>query len=203
MNVKHTRYGDYHTALKSDSSETVEVSPETEFEYGRIHAFVHDLLDGYDPRFDQADAVYSEPPWKAGFDKFMSLAGKEGDFNRYLESVRDVCRRFGKPCYLVCGKAMFRGLDADEYRPVYFSQHGQRVFLAVYNEPSRLEIPSTAEAVDMIATRYGCVLDFSCGCAGRFLDSRVPSNFILSDVNPDCIGYIKNKVMEDAQRWLT
>lgn len=193
MKVNRTRTGQYFSAIKG-TSENLEIEPIVEYKGRRVHAFAHNVLNGWDDRFGGADVIYTEPAWRDGFKKFMALAGQTGTHTEYLKNTREIIQRLGKPAYVFCGKHMFKVLDADEYRPIILREYGYHEYVAVFNEDRHIEATTTSELISKLCENYGTLLDFNCGC-GNVLNSckNEDTRFILSDVNPDCIGYIKKR----------
>lgn len=191
----------YHTALSKKGGNSYSFKCDR-CENGGNVAFQHDLTIGVHEDFLKADCIYSEPAWRAGYEKFVEKSGVQGasDYNTYLDNVYAVIRAVGKPAYIFMGKAMIKRLKPDFTFPIKHTEHGFDAVIGVYNvDKDSLECQSktTHELIDAIAKKYQKILNFSCGF-GNIIPYVLKNgkNFIVSDICADCIGYIAEKYME-------
>jgi len=181
----------YFTALKKGSIE-VDVKAVTEYENEKVKAFVHDIHDGYDSRFDEADVIYCEPAWRPGYVKFMEMAGKDPQkygYNKYLKAIHDFAKQFGKPFYCIGSVAMMKILQPDDSQPIVITPHGSNDAIGVFNG-TLFDCPNTDSFITELCKKYTVIGDIFCGAGYTFSHALPHNRFILSDVNPECIGFI-------------
>ncbi len=190
----------YHSAVNGRGCD-VDCEPIDEYAADGNLAFAHDVMVGWDRRFGGAGVIYCEPAWRHGFVKFMAKAGVEVPsklYRQYLGNVRAIVRRAGCPAYVLMGKSMIRQMSPDAVVDVYMPVHGGWAFYGLYGGASRnVHKKTTLQAERFICEKaQGPVLDFCCGY-GHIAEQCMEhgKNWILSDVNPKCIGYIARRFM--------
>ncbi len=154
-------------------------------------AFVHNILNGTDERFLYADAIYSEISWQKGFEKFMKRANVEDfrTYKEYIDSIIAVVKWLGVPTILICGKTGITGYDWKH--ETYFSAVKCKAVAYGFN-CKKVKFDTTDLYMDYLAETKETLLDFCCGYGNilRFCDLH-DTKFICSDINEDCINYIK------------
>lgn len=153
-------------------------------------AFVHDVADGPLPvDYRRCDVFYTDPPWQSGYDEFASRAGVLAPpYPVFMEALVASIPP-GVPAVFVTGKHAAR----------YFPDHYLR-FPARLNEHAAvayaygLDFTGLTVAEDIgrhLAAQYQCVGDPCCGYgnAARWF-VQAGKRFVISDINPRCIGYI-------------
>lgn len=194
MNTKQPIKHQYHSALTEEMSD---LRPLQHYANNGSLVFKHDVCDGWAFAFGKADAIYAEPAWRPGFEKFMARAdqAEQASFDQYMDGILEIVERFNKPTFVVAGahhRPFYRRFD-----PTYFPivLHGaSKCFLAVFNDVKtfRNKPPTTnEEALQKIAKSFNVIADFSCGygqTAAVALENG--KRFICSDVNAKCVGYV-------------
>ena len=158
--------------------------------------FTHDILNGTNENFKHAACIYSEPSWRAGFNKFMSRAGKEkGGYKKYLLTIKEIINQLKVPTFMIIGKHMRGTLDPDN--TIDCMIHGYPALLAIwYAEIPDEELKTNYDASDYVCKKYNRILNFSCGYGGTVNDAKkYNKQFICSDVNGKCIYYIAKEFM--------
>ena len=187
----------YHTAIEK-GSKVAEGEGTIEFMNDRVHAYVHNIHDGYDDRWSSADVIYTEPAWRTGYAKFMRSAGQSPEgYDEYLDDIRRACLKFGKPAYVVAGKSMLRTLKPHFSYPVKLSEHGCDAYICVYNFEDLTEDETNTALIRRLCGTYKTICDINCGCGNLLAFANPDNSFIFSDVNAECIGYIRN--MEESR----
>lgn len=180
----------YHSALKDD----LKIDRELEYyEAAGSIALHHNIEDGPHHKFSQADVIYAEPAWRDGYEKFMRRAGANGSFKSYLSWISNVILALEIPAYVVMGSHMKKQLAPDITMPIKL--HGYKCLLGIW-KADEIEAITNYDAVNQIAERYSCILDFCCGYGNTAIAAkRHNKRFICSDVNGKCIYYIAKELM--------
>lgn len=189
---------EYHSALRDE----LDAEPCQRYENKHGVAFVHDLTEDYFPdEFFRADVVYSEISWTQGFDVFQERAGNaenKGMVYKYLLNVKRCIEELDVPGYIIGGKRLMRLLKPEDIHKVYWEFHGIQVYALLFNgaDLPRYETKTQMDVLGFVAKNYGCVLDYSCGYGNTALKCiDEGAEFVMSDVNPKCIGKLKNVCM--------
>lgn len=197
--ARHDRIGrsvipraDYHGAHKT----TVDVDPVQRWQGERCVAFVHDLLSSQVLLVEYAtcSVMVTDLPWKRGFDTFNQRANiADGrTYEQFMARVAEFAETTDVPLWLVTGR------HALNYLPKPDAALSMRLneddALAIgYRPGSEVErsYGVTQEFLHELAQRYTVAGDFCAGYGrtGRFF-LRAGGSAVLSDVNPQCIGYI-------------
>lgn len=165
-------------------------------EYGV--ALAHDVAAGPLPSFYQAcDVFYTDPPWRSGNVRFFDRAGvkprpHESLMRELVAAVPD-----DAPAVFVIGKHADSHFGESFARyPVRLNEHDA----VAYSRGVDLSGCATAEEVGrLLAGRYARVGDPCCGygnTAKWFVQAG--KQYVVSDINPRCIGYIA----EHESEWL-
>ena len=166
-------------------------------------ALVHDVIDGPLPTdYQRCDVFYTDPPWQSGYDEFAARAGTL--VPPYAEFMRALVAAIpnGVPAVFVTGR------HADRYFPNHYLRFPVRL-----NEHAAvayaygLDLTGCATAEDIgrkLAANYNRVGDPCCGYgnAARWF-VQAGKRFVVSDINPRCIGYIAKHeaAWADARLW--
>lgn len=187
----------YHSALHEPGS----YPPARQYEdvrRGRI-ALWHDVVLGLPLPMHAVDAIYTELPWKDGYEEFARRAdqavGRWSEpgrltYEQWCYRLSVTLIRWGKPYVVVAGRAALRHMAAEWVTPC--DLNGSTAVAFGSGLPGIRE--KTAEMVlERMAARFSSLGDPCCGY-GR--TARVASSYgrpwVVSDVNPRCIGYIKH-----------
>lgn len=201
-----TDYIPYHSA--------VNVGPVEEDAYpldrwvskdGKREAFAHDFADGLQipSEFDRCEVLYVEPPFPHGWKVFHERAGIEPkmSYNEFFHGVTKALAESGKPAVMLCSTDPRVQLKA--VPPAYSHRSALLVdsrtcVMLWYNLVPPKEFKTNTELIQWLATQYECVGDFASGYGytGR-LFSQAGKGWVLSDLDPSCIGYIA----QHAEEW--
>jgi hypothetical protein len=187
----------YHSALK----EEVQVEGELNYyEHNGSVVLCHNISQGIHHAFQAADAIYSEPPWKDGYAKFLTRAGCTVEdawesFKDYLSAINSIIKELNVPTYLIIGKHMVSRLKPERTHEIKL--HGYDCLLGVWNTGTDLSGMKTNEDVlKYVATNHSCVFDFSCGYGNTAVAMfEQGKRFICSDINKKCVYYVAKYVM--------
>lgn len=190
-------YGRYNTGVRSAKGgdrerHAVEIAdgPVT---INGITALKHDICEGAVPLFHEADCIYSEIAWKAGYEAFTDGTEAEGSSHGdYLAGMLSCIYELKVPTLIVCGKREARVLRPHAQKPVRFTYHHCPAVLAAWYTDIPEEIATDTDARDWIIASHECVLDPCCGfgntarvavCMGR--------RGIMADVDTECVSYMQ------------
>lgn len=155
-------------------------------------AFRHDVTTGLPVELRGADVLWLDPPWPRGWKEFYARLGATPP-----TSYRDMMVRLGAevratttPTYAMVSKTAIASLrpDGQSMCRVF----GADVTLAWWRD--RPWWPDGMEHLDILARlaqRWHVIGDPFCGYGSSGLVfARAKKRFILSDLDPSCIGYI-------------
>jgi hypothetical protein len=177
---------DYHSAHYPEQP-----APERHGYYSpRGVALVHDVTSGPLPgEYTRCDVFYTDPPWRSGYDEFAARVGiLVPSYHDFMDALVFSIPA-GIPAVVVTGKhaALHFGSDYRPF-PIRLNEHDAIAYAR------GLEVPpgQAAEQVGrQLAATYECVGDPCCGygnTARWFVEAG--KRFVVSDLNPRCIGYI-------------
>jgi hypothetical protein len=155
--------------------------------------FRHDMLApltvGEQALIGQAEVIYSDLPWPAGWPMFHARAGVEpsGSYDDYVGAVEALLGWAGKPWFIVCGKRAAERLAPAAMRPI--NHRGDKVWLAASGEAGATD---SGELVAELARQYRSIYDFSCGYGNAL---RLFSYFVGSDIDRKCLDYIARELL--------
>jgi hypothetical protein len=184
----------YHSALREDAVQAPRVY---RWERKGCQAFVHDISIGLPMEMHACDVLYVDLPWLDGYDEFNRRAGKGLviPYEKWLYRLSGTLSLSGKPWVASGGAAALRGLGAEWV--TRFQLNGSTAVLMGAGLSPVVERDQFA-VLAHLAKRFACVGDF---CAGYGRTARAflhyGKKFVVSDMNPRCIGYIA----ENAPRW--
>jgi hypothetical protein len=183
----------YHTALRS--GQVVTAVPCHYYEDGPDVAFVNDVLEerSLPAEYERADVIFSDCPWPAGFARFEHRAGINGNhpprsWLDLLEAYIAQVQALDKPFVFSMNRSKHPELPQPDTK-VPGRLNGARCMLWCYG----IEVAG-GDVVDVLhdlAERYETIGDPMCGYgrSGRIFNEH-HRNFVMSDYNPFCIGYI-------------
>lgn len=184
----------YHSALQNFNQWKGE--PCSSFLSANIKAFQHDLFNGLHPNMNSCDFFYSDLPWRQGFDVFNKRADYQTDkkWEDLIALTYENIIKSGKPTYLTGGKQMMKLLPKAKVKDIIFKVHNNKDLLFVLNTDEMTKAEDTDTLINELYIKHEVGGDFACGY-GLLADFAVRNNkkAILSDYNPYCIGYIKEK----------
>jgi len=190
----------YHSALESANDLPDEPIDEYRGDDGSL-MFQHDILDGLDKRFYEADAVYTEPAWRKGFTRFMQRAevDRPEDYGDYIRIQEAIIRELDVPAFMIGGRNTFPYVNPDDGHEIYFDFHDCDAWVYLWNgaEIDPYEVESVVDVLYHVVENHDNVLDFNCG-QGRTARAMhdAGKNFICSDVNGRCIAQIAEDLYE-------
>lgn len=194
-----SKWETYHSAMGQEA----DIEPLERCEFNGGEAFRWDITNGFPPEFEKCGAVYSEPPWKKGFDSFNRRAGVNDPSRSYqslIDSISEACLLSSKPCFILTSKA-----DAKRYKGVSgsvnvkFEVHGnyESVCVCFNVEPPNFgqESITTAQLLKWITKKYSVVGDFCCGY-GTTGEKVVGygGKVVLCDYNAKCVAVVAQRM---------
>lgn len=165
-------------------------------------AFVHDLMssDALPAAYAAADVIYTEPPWKQGFDVFNERAGVADGrtYEQFMRHIDALLSGSKIPVMVVTGKIGAKFMpNAERQRGIWLSGPSLDARLVSYG-PSVVKVaPTSADLLRTIALEFHCGGDF-CAGYGRTVKAFVSrgQRFVASDYSAEAIGYIAANVRE-------
>lgn len=178
----------YHSALKDE----LDLKELDFYKKENKIVFKHDINDGVHKLFYNADCIYIEPAWRAGYEKFLKRAGTTScSFNGYLDNIKNTIRKLEKPAFVVAGKHMLKRLDADSVKEIKL--HGYSSYLCIYNYDVNYEFNTNYDVIKWVSNEFDCVLDFCCGYGNTLMGF---DKFIASDINGKCVYYVAKNIIK-------
>lgn len=178
----------YHSALDRHNAVLV-AKPAQRAVFNDGVALVHDAFVPLPPDFDACTALYAEPPWRAGFDKFNGRADSvpAGTWQDLISGIAAQITADTRPWVVTAGREALRLYpEPDASYETYL--YGGFALLLCY----RITLSNTAtadDARDEIARRFLCIGDFCAGYGTTIHSARkAGARFVVSDHNPTCIG---------------
>ncbi len=150
------------------------------------------------PEYKACDVLYTDLPWRPGFEEFNRRAGVEGrEYQEFLAAVSRIVNDFPGPVVLVTGKHARRDLPAPDHVMKSRLNGAPCIALSYRLDPAKFCINPEFCFCDVemfltwLAERFECVGDFCCGYGrvGRIFQ-EYGRRWVMSDFNPTCIGYI-------------
>lgn len=165
-------------------------------------AFVHDMANGWPEAMNKADVIYADIPWMHGYLKFYERAGRQAKTNYigFLKNVGMMLRRIDIPAVIITGKHAIHYLAPFEYMPIRLNGDPSNACLWRIT-PDQFDNPKTEyDILNQLVKFYRCIGDPFCGYgrSGRVF-AQAGRRFIMSDLNPWCIGYIA----KEGDKWIT
>lgn len=185
------KYDGYHTAL---APEPFRLEPLDRVAFEDGVAIQHDLFDGFLPsEFLNCRALYSELPWRKGFDVFEQRAGFGGrSYNDFLDVVRSSVEFLSVPTVIITGIHAAKRLEPDCMAKT--TLNGEEMLAFGWN----IAVPKTGdckELLKMLAYELDCIGDFCCGYGRTARIARDNgARFVVSDYNGSCIRHISESM---------
>lgn len=185
---------DYHSAMRA-----TEYTSEKRQSYTGLHgcAFAWDIAKGIPEQMagEQVDVIYTEPPWRQGYELFMKRAEAPElmPWRGLICLLGKEVRRIGKPTAIVTTKTAVAALSPDRVMRCNLNGFPDAV-LCEWGDINLEADLTNEEVITRLAQRFRCVGDPCCGYgyAGQIF-VRHGKRFVLSDVNPYCVGFIASK----------
>jgi hypothetical protein len=195
----------YNTALAGKNIET-----DTSVECDRIElngciAFQHDIATtkGLPAEYEKADIFYLEIPWQHGYPKFQKRAGKNIESSEYLDflrSLNDIIQALDRPVILYAGVYASKRIPEPTSKKNIRLLHGAMVTAFCYNIVIPDHIQTSLGVVKHLAANYECIGNFVCGYGySGFEFLKAGKKFVMSDINPFCIGSIAERLKQCSQ----
>lgn len=188
----------YHTALKNG---TIEQSvPMQRFVYNNSLAFTYDVFNAVPNEFNACDFFYMEPPYPAGtkvFDDRMGIVGRS--YSDLAQRISLFIESTSKPIVMTMSKTAIKhypqplqSFEAD------FTHSIKSLKTMVYTWNVKVEeCKTTKEILAQLLNKYNCVGDMFCGYGHTAMMAvNQGKNFVVSDYNPLCIGFISTLLSE-------
>jgi len=184
----------YHSALKRVGDLPIDESL-NRFVQGNNQVFTYDMTNEIPQSFFEADMIYAELAWKAGFKKYMDKVDKLGNFEFYVRSVEKIITTLKIAAYLIIGKHHLKILNPHRIRPI--KQHDYNAILASYYTDYRPIGKTNYDVMDEICKLdFTTILNFNCGYGNIVRYALAHSkNFICSDINPHCVYFVAKSYM--------
>lgn len=187
----------YSTALNKN------LLPEIKHQYisdmiNKNIAFLHNIENEYHEFYQDVDILYSEPAWAHGYNLFMNKSKfKSSNFYNYVKNICKFIVKSKKPAVIICGKkdsALYKKLLPFTSQEIILKIHNCKSVALFFKLQPNIIFQDNEEILEYLSTKYNCVGDFCCGY-GNTADAFYSKgkNFVVSDVIPECIAYIKNK----------
>lgn len=158
-------------------------------------AAMHGLPDA----FASVDVLYAEPPFPAGWKTFHDRVDLEPAMS-YKEFIALCSRQYlFRPGVLILGNQATRyaGPARAVTRHLLHRKSLDQVNALWYGiDPPEEDMANVTDVINHLATQFDTVGDFCCGygVTGRIFADH-GKRYVMSDVNPRCVGYIA------AQEW--
>lgn len=159
-----------------------------------IKAFKHDICKGAHPVFHEADGMYSEIAWKAGYSSFTADTDAQGTtHSEYLLGLKSCIYELRIPTYIVCGKREAAKLNPQAVKGIRFLyHHGSPAVLCAWFAGIPAGIETDVDAREHMVGKSSCILDPCCGfgnTARRAVSLR--KRGIMADINEECVAYVQ------------
>ena len=192
----------YNSALKGAKNEH-DVEPCMRFVADKGVILTSDIVTQDLPKeYIDADVLYTEAPFPAGFDYFNEKAGVDDDrsYDNLAKAISGIIE-LQIPTFLVSGKIMLNKLtDEDNITEIYLSGRGCKVYLSIFNVKElpnvSIDCRSTDKLIKSLALNYDRIGDFMCGYGQNVLDfmDYGGKGFVASDHDSRAIGVFKKRL---------
>lgn len=190
----------YYSALdKEDTAEYYPLVLETQYKGNLAFSADASKWDEIKDLFEPCDLLYTEMPWPAGYKKFYSQAAvKAPDSYEYLISIVNRIikdNRSNKALAFVVGKSFMSKFEKYDFCNEV-KLHGYPAMALLYNiSPIGLNFKDNYSLIQSLAMQFNCVGDFMAGYGNTGqIFAEQGKNFVLSELNPRCIGYIAQHI---------
>ena len=188
----------YHSAL------TPELKNLQEVDFYKIKnsiAFYYNITDhfGLPKEYNNCDVLYTELAWMKGLNNFNKRANIKSHYNKYILSINNIIRTNKIPIIIVTGIN-----DSKKLLPpnmcLYTKLNGAKAMANVYNFKYNIKYDynDTNIIIKNLSKKFNCVGDFCCGYGNTGnIFYKNNKDFIMSDYNKKCIGFIKKNINEN------
>jgi hypothetical protein len=167
-------------------------------------AFVHDILStpALPGEYVICDVLVADLPWQRGYETFNERAGVDDGrtYATFMQRVAELVEATDVPTYLITGKHALSRLPTPAMTLPMMLNEWEAIAIC-YRPGSEADgrYGVAPEFLHALAQRYAIAGDFCAGYGrtGRFF-LRAGKRAVLSDLNPQCIGYIA----EHADAWV-
>lgn len=176
-----------HSALRPPM---LEIQPQDEVVFANSVAFVHDITrDPLPSVYQLCDVLYAELPWRAGLAEFDRRAGHQQSFAQFMAAVRGIVARF--PRVVLLGGQHMCPLLPQPTQVLPVKLRGANALVLVYGLHLDGSFTQHWQLLAYLAQQYERIGDFCCGYGeAGYYTLRARKGCVLSDYNPQCIGYI-------------
>jgi methylase of polypeptide subunit release factors len=183
----------YHSALKTPKSSE---APIYFFRKKNSVAFVQNIEEGIPAKFNQCDIIYSEPAWKHGYTIFLNRAKTTGSYSEYLDAMVKFITLQNMPVVLILGKEAIKYFPKfDSALDITLNGYKTNVYAWRFDLKALGSITTNENLIESLALQFSCIGDFCCGYGNTGLSFyKKNKDFVMSDLNPQCIGYIKRYI---------
>lgn len=159
-------------------------------------AFVHDILTSpaLPDEYAGCDVLVTDLPWQKGYDTFNERAGVNDGrtYTAFMTRVSELVESATVPTYLITGKHALPKLPAPTVTLPMMLNEDEAIAIGYRPGPEADGKYGVApEFLHALAQRYDLAGDF---CAGYGRTARMflrnGKRAVVSDFNPQCIGYI-------------
>lgn len=177
----------YHSALhKPNSYDSLNRA-----EFGKSVAFKHDLMLGVPDEYKNCDIIYTEIPWIDGFNVFEQRANvqEQRTYAAFMSAVCNFINTANKPTVIIIGKKGLKFLPTPDFEGGTIL-NGAPCRVVTY-KATITQLHNCVTIIDELSKKYDCIGDPCCGF-GRSAKAfkQAGKHFVVSDYNPECIGYI-------------
>lgn len=159
-------------------------------------ALAWDIEESQDlhPAFDRADILYTEPPWRHGYHVFHYRANiKSKSFTNFVTAVNTIIANRGtRPAIIMTGRDSAKLYTTPDLM-VRCSNDSLGDFHALLYgiDSGVIDFTDRETILSDLADQFNCIGDFCCGYgnAARIF-YQYGKEFVVSDINPKCIGFI-------------
>lgn len=187
----------YHSALKKYAPDN-NAQPINSFKTKNCLGFVYDIENDLVPDvFTQAQFVYCEPPYRAGYRVFNDRANKSegGGWLHLIYKASEICQKLNVPAYLILGAEAKKVLPWHR-RPIRFTPHNEDAWLYYTHDPGTAN--DTNGLILDLFTKYDTGLDFMAGYGNVAMAAqKTGKTAIVTDLNPKCLAVIQHRLNEN------
>lgn len=178
----------YHSAFSEDLKYLEEIDYYSE---NNSIALFHDINNGVNELFYNCDFICCDLAWRNGYEKFKERAKIESfGYNHYLNSIKNVIFKLGKPTFLIGGKHMLNKMKPENY--INIKHHNMPALVLIWNYGNNFVVKDYNELTNYLAIKFDRILDFTCGYGLHLWKFK---SFIVSDINKKCVYYIAKKYL--------
>ncbi len=154
--------------------------------------FVHDITDGLPQEYSLCDLLYTEIPWRHGYEVFAKRSGHSGvGYRAFLNAVASIIVTRCVPVIVVGGSGI-RSIMPPTGAAMHINLNGSPAVAYCYGVTPPTH-HTTTDLLVWLSERFTCCGDFCCGYGRALLPwLRSGKTVVGSDNNANCIGVIKD-----------